>query len=89
MISSNTVNLIFQHQTIIIFDCYKVEDSPARAEEEEEEEDARFPSLREWLEGREGLYRERRHQVQGWCRSRCRTWCCRCSRCAGRRGWPT
>ena len=42
-----------------------MEGSTARGEEEEE---GRFPSLREWVEGREGLYQARRGVLEGVCR---------------------
>jgi len=53
-----------------------VEGSTARAEEEDdgsfssfmEEEEQNFPSLKEWLEGREGLYRDRRGRLEAVCR---------------------
>ena len=52
-----------------------MEGSTARGEGEDEEEEEekkegdaedkeRFPSLRDWMEGREGLYRDRRDRLQ-------------------------
>jgi len=54
----------------------QVEGSTARTEEEDEEnfsslmeeEEQRFPSLKEWLDGREGLYRDRRGRLEAVCR---------------------
>ena len=41
------------------------EDEEEEEEKEEVDEDEeRFPSLRDWMEGREGLYRERRDRLQ-------------------------
>ena len=41
------------------------EDEEEEEEKEEVDEDKeRFPSLRDWMDGREGLYRERRDRLQ-------------------------